>query len=121
MTPHLINAAIGMWLMFAPAELGLNQDASTRAYILGPVIAAFGIISCSQVTRGVRRVLLLAGLWLMISPWVWGEWKTEIPAAINEIVCGAALAILSLFRGKITQHFGGGWKALWTRPGAPNL
>ena len=119
MWPHLINALVGIWLMFAPDKLGLDQDASTRAYILGPIIAAFGIISCSQVTRGVRRILLLAGVWLIVSPWIWGEWRAETPSATNNIICGTVIAIVSLFRGKITQQFGGGWKTLWSKSPAP--
>ena len=113
MWAHLINFAIGIWLMFTPAKLNLEHDPATRLYILAPILAAFGLIACSEVTRGARWIAFAGGIYLLLDPWIWGDWKTDFRAAGNALICGAALAIFSLVKGNAKKRFGGGWKAIW--------
>jgi hypothetical protein len=99
--------------MFAPDGLRLTQSSSARVFVEGPIIAALGIIACSEVTRGLRFFLLVFGLLMIVAPFVFGEWQVETGGAVNEIICGGLLAILSLFRGTIKNRHGGGWTAIW--------
>jgi hypothetical protein len=110
MWAQIINAALGIWLMIAPALLGFEPKAADHDHIIGPVVASFAIISWWEVTRPLRWINLVIGLWLLAAPWILGYPQT--PAIINSMATGLALAMLSLVRGKITQQFGGGWSVL---------
>lgn len=114
-----IIAGLGIYLMAAPALLGYD---GTRAAdvdrVIGPLIAAVGLISAWEATRNVRwSNILLAGtlILLAVSPW---PVPTPRLAMISDIMAAAAVIGLTLIPYPATQRFGGGWRALWPlRPG----
>ncbi len=110
MWARILNAALGIWLMAAPAVLGYGTPAQTNDRIVGPVAASFAIIAIAEATRPVRRVNTVLGAWLLLAPWVLGYGTT---ATINSLIVGALMIALSLVRGKIEARFGGGWSMLW--------
>lgn len=112
----LLSAAIGIWLMAAPAVLGYPGAASVHDRIVGPLIASFGIIAVAEVTRSVRRVNSLLGAWLVLAPWILGF---PTAALVNSVVSGIAVGSLSLVRGSVDERYAGGWSSLWRaeRPG----
>lgn len=110
MWARLLNAALGIWLMAAPAVLGYGGPAANVDRIVGPVAASFAIIAIWEATRPVRHVNLLLGAWLLLAPWVLGYPTT---ATVNSLVVGAALIALSRVRGKVEDRFGGGWSRVW--------
>ena len=110
MWAQIINAALGIWLMAAPAVWGYGPPAAANDRICGPLIATFAIISWWGVTRSVARWNLPLGLWLLLAPWVLGYSATA--ATVNSLVTGVLVAVLSLVLGTVSTHFGGGWDAL---------
>lgn len=110
MWPRLINAALGIWLMAAPAVLDYGVPAANNDRIMGPLIATFAVIAIWETTRELRRVNALWGAWLIIAPLLLGY---EGAAVINSIAVGVVVIGVSMIRGKVEGHFGGGWTALW--------
>jgi hypothetical protein len=110
MWPQIINAAIGIWLMAAPALLHYGRPAATNDYIVGPIVSTFACIAIWEATRPLRWVNLPLGLWLIVAPLILGSPQA---AAINSVLCGIAIAALSCFGGAVQQRFAGGWSALW--------
>jgi hypothetical protein len=110
MGPHLIAAAIGVWMMFAPAVLGYGGEAATSDYVVGPLIASFGLIAAWEITRALRVCNLVLGAWLATSPLYLSHLSRA--SLLNAVVCGAAVFALSLVRGKSKHRFGGGWAGL---------
>lgn len=114
MIVQLLSAAIGIWLMFAPAVLGYGGKAADSDRAAGPLAATVGIIAASEVMRPVRRANLVIGLWLVAAPFVVGFGGV---ALVNALACGAALAALSFVRGTVRGRYGGGWSSLWRDEG----
>lgn len=111
MWSHALSAALGIWLMVAPAVLGYSGAAQTNDRILGPLITSCAIIAWWEITRGLRWINVLLGFWLLVAPWLLG-YGTSL-AGINSMITGALLAGLSFVKGKTDKRFGGGWRALW--------
>jgi hypothetical protein len=107
----MVNAAIGIWLMAAPAVLGYGAPSADNERIFGPLIATFSIIAIWEVTRALRWANVAFGFWLLLAPWVLGAPTTS--AVANEMAAGIVVMALSLVKGKIKSHYGGGWTVLW--------
>lgn len=110
MWARLVNAALGIWLMAAPAVLGYGEPASTNDRIVGPIAASVAIIAIWEIARGLRWINLAIGLWLVVAPWVLGY---ETTATINSTIAGLLMAAAAPTGGKLKQRIGGGWSALW--------
>ena len=106
MWPRLINIAIGIWLMAAPAILRYDGLAADHDRIVGPIIASLACIAIWETTRGLRWLNLLIGAWMLLAPWVL---SFPADATWNTMLAGAAVAGLSLVRGTLKHSFGGGW------------
>nr|WP_244888615.1 SPW repeat protein [Pontibacter akesuensis] len=84
---------------------------SDNEHIIGPVVAAFAIISWWEATRNVRLFNTPLGFWLLLAPWVLGY--DNGMATTNSMVVGALVVGLSFVKGKIEETYGGGWTSLW--------
>lgn len=115
MWARVLAAAVGIWLMAAPAVLGFGGAAADAHRILGPLAVTFAVVAMAQSTRPVRWCNAAVGAALAIVAVAVGELR---PSA-NLLASGAALAGLSLVRGRITDRFGGGWSAVWRGGRAP--
>lgn len=111
MWAHIINAALGIWMMAAPAVLGYGDPAQVNDRIAGPLIAMFAVIAWWEATRPVGRWNLALGLWLCIAPWLLG-YEAAAPR-IQSLLVGLIVAGLSLVTGTVKKRYGGGWSALW--------
>lgn len=109
--PHIIVVGLGVWLMVAPAVLGhVGTTAGSSDRFVGPLIASFAFVAASEITRPVRWVNLAGALWLVIAPWILGF---PVSAAINDVIVGIAVGVLSpLGKADMQGRFGGGWSAL---------
>lgn len=110
MWARVIEAALGIWLMAAPAILGYGGPAATHDRIVGPVIASIAIIAMAEVTRPLRWCTFAIGAWLLAAPWL----LDFAPAARVNIIVGVLLLALGLVRGSVDARMGGGWSALWS-------
>ena len=97
------NFVLGIWLFFAPLTLGY---ASTGAAVeedvtLGLVITALALV----LARGpenrwmtlVGWVVAVAGLWVVIAPYMLGYTAT-MPAVVNDVIVGLAVFTLAVWR-----------------------
>jgi hypothetical protein len=96
--------------MAAPAVLGYGEPARTNDHIVGPIAASFAIIAINEVSRPLRRINLIAGLWLLIAPWVLGY---QLIDTINSTAVGVNLIVFSSLGGRIRHHYAAGWASLW--------
>ncbi len=112
MWPRIANAALGLWLMAAPAVLGYGGTARANDRIVGPLAASLAVIAIWQVTRPLRWGNVVLGVWLLIVPWLLSY---DAVALVNSLAVGVGLIGFGLIRGPTTQRLGGGWSALLAR------
>lgn len=110
MWAQIVNAALGIWLMAAPAVLGYGDPALVNDRIVGPVAATFAIVAWWGVTRPLRWVNLPLGVWLVIAPWLLGY--GEVAAIINSMAVGLVMAACAMVKGTVEHRYGGGWSAV---------
>lgn len=108
---RLVNAALGIWLMAAPAVLGYSGAAGTNDRIVGPAVATFAIVAMAGATRPARWANTVFGAWLLVAPWLLGYGGTP---RLNDMVVGAVVIAVSLVRGHVGDTFAGGWSSLWS-------
>ena len=99
----LLSAALGVWLMFAPAILSTGDSAADSDHLIGALAVTFAIIAMAEVGRSLRFINVLFGAWLVVAPWVLSGFATG--AKWNDIVVGLALILLSLPRGKVRGQY----------------
>jgi uncharacterized membrane protein len=100
----VVSATLGVWLMAAPAVFGTHGTAAGSDQLIGALIVTFAVIAIGEVARAARFLNLLFGAWLVAAPWLL---PGATPAAQwNDVAVGGALLLLSLPRGKVTEHFG---------------
>jgi hypothetical protein len=101
---HLLTgAALGVWLMFAPAVFGTQGGAADSDHLVGALVVTFAVIAMAEVGRPLRFINILFGAWLVVAPWVLSGFAAT--AMWNEIVVGLALILLSLPRGKVRGQY----------------
>lgn len=118
MWARLATAALGLWLMAAPAVLGYSGTAATSDRIVGPLVASVAVVAVWEVARGLRWLGLIAAGWLLLAPWVLGY---AAMAAVHSLLVGVTLGVLTVRDGRRGQRFGGGWRAVFNRPADPPL
>jgi hypothetical protein len=106
----IASTFLGIWLMVAPAILDLHGLARAHAHVVGPLVVTFAAIAISQVTRSVRRVNALLGVFLVLAPLLFGYGFSS--AAVHSIVVGIATFALSLPPGTPHHQQGGGWRSM---------
>lgn len=104
-----LTAVVGIWLIFASDALGYAGGAQMTERAIGPLIAAFGVISAWEATSKVRYLnvplgVALAGLSLVFGP---------TAAIVNDVICGLGAAGLAFIPYPTTHRFGGGWTSVF--------
>jgi hypothetical protein len=66
----LASAALGVWLMAAPAVFGMQGTAADSNHLLGALIVTTAVIAMAEVARTGRFLNGLFGLWIMAAPWL---------------------------------------------------
>ena len=100
----VVSTALGLWLLVAPALLGLTGPAADSSYITGALITTFAVLAMAEVTRAARFLNMLFALWVLAGPWFLaggtpaGRW--------NGVAVGILLFIASLPRGKVKERYG---------------
>ena len=103
--PLLVSAAIGIWLMFAPAVFGSTgaQEGSDR--LVGPLVVVVAVTALAEVARPARFLNVLLGAWLVAGPWLLEG--GSVAARANSALAGALVILLSLPLGRLRDHYGG--------------
>lgn len=109
MWAQVTTAALGIWLMFAPAVLDYGALSTTHARMFGPIIAAIGWVSISEATRGLRWLNLPCAIFLLFVATGPGY---PLYALINSVVLGLVISMLAFLGDVRRSSIGGGWAAL---------
>ncbi|ODT04561.1 MAG: dTDP-glucose 4,6-dehydratase [Gemmatimonadetes bacterium SCN 70-22] len=100
----LATAALGVWLMFAPATLGSTGAAAHSDHLVGALIVTVAAIALADVGRVARFINVLFGAWVIAAPWLLAG---ATPAARwSAAVAGALVILLSLPRGPVGERYG---------------
>jgi hypothetical protein len=99
-----VSTLIGVWLLFAPSQLGSHSLARDLVHLCGALVIVVSVISMGEVVRLGRHLNVLLGLVLAIGPWLVAG-ATEA-GAINAAICGATLVVLAPWRGPQREHYG---------------
>jgi hypothetical protein len=103
-----VNFILGLWLIVAPSAMHYGYVGAGPArgndIIVGIVVAVFALWSALAATRGPSWVVLLFGLWLIVSPWVLGYHMLS-SALANNVVTGIVVAVLAALRLATAQSY----------------
>lgn len=98
-------AALGVWLMAAPAVFGSTGWAASLDHLGGALTVTWAVIGFGEVARPVRLLNVATGAALVAAPWVLGG---ATPASRwHDALVGLAIVALSLRRGQIAEQFAG--------------
>ena len=99
-----ISAAIGVWLMAAPAALGATAAAADVGHLAGALVVTWSVIAFGEIVRPVRLLNVVMGVIVAVAPWLLAD---ALPAyRWNCALMGLALIALSIRRGRIEERFG---------------
>jgi hypothetical protein len=101
----LLSAALGVWLMAAPAVLGVSGPAAHSNHLAGALVATWGVIAFGEVARPARLLNILMGIWIAGAQWLLSG-ATDVSRWVDVLVGGLLIAF-SIRRGRIDEHFGG--------------
>jgi hypothetical protein len=104
----LVSAALGIWLMFAPAVFGSGGRAADSDHLVGALITTIAVIVMAEVIRAGRFLNVLLGAWIIAAPWFLSG--TISAAKWNDVAVGLVLIALSFPRGTIRERY-----AAWDR------
>ena len=104
-----VSAALGAWLMVAPAVFQTQGQAAHSDHILGALVVTVAIIACAEVTRAARFINIALALGIIVLPWLLGG--GTLAAGLNDLIIGALLIVLSIPPGKIKNTYHG-WNPL---------
>jgi hypothetical protein len=101
----LLSAAVGVWLMAAPATLGVTGIAADSDHLAGALVVTCAVIAFGEVARPARLLNIPIGLWVAVSGWVLPG-ATSVSQVVNALA-GMLLVASSVRRGRIDEQFGG--------------
>src|SRR5579875_600663 len=92
---------MGIWLIFSPFILSYGGNSSWNQVMLGVIVAVLAAIRYLFPKNLTSNGLLLsAGLWLILSPFLLRYAKTV--AYLNEITCGIAIVIMAAIHSSVS-------------------
>ena len=101
----LASTVLGLWLMVSPSVFGTQAAAADSDHLAGALVVTIAVIAMAEVVRAGRFLNVLLGAWLVFAPWLLGGGGAG--ARWNDIVVGAAIVALSVFRGNVRERYGG--------------
>ena len=105
----LVSAALGAWLMVAPAVFQTQGQAAHSDHILGALVVTVAIVAFAEVTRAARFINIALALGIIVLPWLLGG--GTLAASLNALIVGTLLIVLSIAPGKIKNSYGS-WNPL---------
>ncbi len=101
----LLSAALGIWLMAAPAIFGTEGTAADSNHLVGALVVTLAVIAMAEVTRTARFLNILCGIWIISAPWLLNG--AGMATIWNSVIVGLGLIIFSLPRGQVRERYGG--------------
>jgi nucleoside-diphosphate-sugar epimerase/uncharacterized membrane protein len=99
----LACTAIGVWLMFSRTMLGAEGAIANADHLIGALVVTASVIAFSEVARAARYANVVLGIALIVAAAIFGG---DGGPLIVRILCGVLLAVLSLRKGLVRQHYG---------------
>ena len=99
----IASAALGIWVMFAPAIIGSQGAAADSDHLVGALITTVAVIAMGEVIRAARFVNVLLGAWLAVSPWLISG--ATGAARWSDLAAGAVVIALSIPRGQVRERY----------------
>ena len=100
-----IATVLGVWLMGAPAVLGTEGLVADSEHLVGALVVTCTVIAWAEVTRSLRWLNVLFGVWLLIAPWLFSH--VGVTATVHDMLIGAVLILVSLPCGSVKEKYGG--------------
>jgi uncharacterized membrane protein len=97
-------AALGVWLMFAPAVFGTLGLASDVDRVGGALIVVTSVIAMGEPLRAGRFLNALLALAVIATPWIADG--AGLAGRINALVVGSLVIALSVARGPVRESYG---------------
>ncbi len=94
---------IGVWLMFTRLTLGTEGRMADADHLIGALAITITVTAAAEVGRAVRFLNIPLGMGLIVVAFIAGGGWLQI---LNGLVCGGALIVLSIPRGRVTQRYG---------------
>lgn len=103
----IANVVAGLWLIIAPFAFSFGGSVSAlwNHVIVGAVVAIVALIRSADpdARQGLSWVNVVAGLWLIVSPFVLG-YSAVNAAQNNAIIMGIIITALGAFSGYETNQ-----------------
>jgi uncharacterized membrane protein HdeD (DUF308 family) len=95
----VVNLVLGAWLFLSPWIFGFVSatTASWNAWLSGIVIAGLAIAALAAFSEWEEWVNLIAGIWVLVSPWLVG-FLANATAAWVHFVVGVIVAAAAVIR-----------------------
>lgn len=100
----LVSAALGLWLMAAPAVFGTSVVAADSDHLVGALAVTTAVIAMAEVVRAGRFLNVLFGVWLIVAAWLFSG--ASAGARVNDAITGVAVILLSFRRGMVRERYG---------------
>jgi hypothetical protein len=100
----VVSAALGVWLMLAPAMMGTEGAVANSNFLVGALVITVSVVALGEVARTCRLCNILLGAWVVLSPLILsGGGSGEV---VSATVVGLALILLSIPKGSIRERYG---------------
>ena len=102
-----LNFLAGIWIVISAWVYGAvyTSGSAWNSIIVGIVIAAFAAIRffSPRSAVGLSWINALLGIWMIISPWVYGYASTNTPRMWNSVIFGIIVLILGVWSAAATR------------------
>ena len=99
-----VSAALGLWLMAAPAVFHTRGFAADSDHVVGALVVTIAVVVMAEVVRVGRFLNVLLGVWLVVAPWLLGG--VSAGTRVNDMTTGVAIILLSFPRGRVHERYG---------------
>lgn len=94
--PNALSLMLGIWLFVSPWVYGgVGNAGALNGWIIGASIAILAAIRFGEAPVPLRLVSALLGVWVFVSPWVYG-YAGNTGRLINSLGVGMLVFFLSL-------------------------
>lgn len=99
----LISAILGIWLIVSPYILAAPGYEAHHEQIIGALIVTFSVIAIGEVSRSVRFLNMVLGLWIIAAG---GFFFVDSSMSLNNGIVGTLAILLNLRRGAVKERHG---------------
>lgn len=101
-----LSTILGIWLMFSPSVfgVGIENPAADLNHLGGALVVVIAVVCMAEPLRIGRYLNVLIGLAVAFLPWFIDA--GNMPLAISTATAGLLIAVLSLPKGTVREHYG---------------